>query len=313
MHNDILGEKNLKEEQTKSIPSSEMMGTNKNFLPAILGTVIVVLIVLIIQGLLWIGKNYEIRNPFRHKESQLTPTSGISLEQSSLQLASLGLQESLSSAISAVRPMVVYIVAEVVQSQSSIGRPQKSVTFMNPAADSQEKKSVGSGVIVDKKGYIITNQHVIANAASVNVTLFGAENVVYPAEIVLQEREQDLAVLKIAMNRVPPAAKLGDSEMIEVGDIVLAIGSPFGLEQTVTMGIISDDRRDLTIDGRLYEDLIQADAAINKGNSGGPLININGEVIGINTAIYAPTGIFTGVGFAIPINKAKLLLKQVYQ
>ncbi len=313
MHNDIPGKKELKQEQTKSTPSSEIIETNRNFLPAILGTVIVVLIVLIIQGLLWLGNNYEIRNPFRRDASHLTSTSGISLEQSSLQLTSLGLQESFSSAISAVRPMVVYIAANIVQSQSSMGKPQNITTSMNSTADSQEKTSVGSGFIVDKKGYIITNQHVIANAASVNVTLFGAGNVVCPAEIVLQDQDQDLAILKISLNRELPAAKLGDSEMIEVGDIVLAIGSPFGLEQTVTMGIISDDRRDLTIDGKLYKDLIQADAAINKGNSGGPLINIHGEVIGINTAIYAPTGIFTGVGFAIPINKAKLLLEQVYR
>ena len=290
-----------------------MMETSKNFLPAILGTVIVVLIVLIIQGLLWIGKNYEITNPFRHSASQLTSTSGNSLVQGSLQMASLELQESLSSAISAVRPMVVYIVAESVQSQSNPARPQRGATFMNPAADGLEKRSVGSGAIVDQRGYIITNQHVIANATSVNATLFGVENVVYPAEIVLQDQKQDLAILKIASNRALPAAKLGNSEMIEVGDIVLAIGSPFGLEQTVTMGIISDDRRNLTIDGRLYEDLIQTDAAINKGNSGGPLINIHGEVIGVNTAIYAPTGTFAGVGFAIPVNKVKLLLRKVYQ
>jgi len=287
----------LGETQTKSAPSHEMMGTSRNFLPALWGTLIVVLVILIIQGLLWIGKNYEITNPFRRKATQLTSMPGTSFVEGSLQLASLDLQESLSSAISAVRPAVVYIVAEGVQT----------------AADVPEKRSVGSGVIVDPKGYIVTNQHVVANATSVNVTLFGAEKVVYPAEIVLQEQTQDLAILKIASNRVLPAAKLGDSEMIEVGDLVLAIGSPFGLEQTVTMGIISDDRRDLQIDNMLYEDLIQTDAAINKGNSGGPLLNIQGEVIGINTAIYAPTGIFTGVGFAIPINKAKLLLKQVYQ
>ena len=312
MDDDTLEKKELKQEQAKSTASYEVMETSKNFLPAILGTVIVVLIILIIHGILWIGKNYEIRNPFQYNESQLTSISGTSLMQGSMQLASLGLQESLSSAISAVRPMVVYIVAEGVQSQSSTGRPQKGVTFMNQAADALEKRSVGSGVIVDKRGYIITNQHVIANATSVNVTLFGAENVVYPAEIVLQEQEQDLAILKIVLNRGLPAAKLGNSEMIEVGDIVLTIGSPFGLEQTVTMGIISDDRRNLTIEGKLYEDLIQTDAAINKGNSGGPLININGEVIGINTAIYAPTGTFAGVGFAIPINKANLLLMRVY-
>ena len=290
-----------------------MMETNRNFLPAILGTFIVVLIVLIIQGVLWIGKNYEITSPFQYSVSQLEPTSGNSPVQGSLQLASLDLQESLSSAISAVRPMVVFIVAEGVQSQSSVGRPQRGVTFMNPAADSPEKRSAGSGFIVDQRGYIITNQHVIANAISVNVTLFGAEPAVYPAEIVLQDQNQDLAILRIASSREFPAAKLGNSEMIEVGDIVLTVGSPFGLEQTVTMGIISDDRRDLTIDGRLYEDLIQTDAAINSGNSGGPLINIHGEVIGVNTAIYAPTGTFAGVGFAIPVNKVKPLLRQVYQ
>jgi len=290
-----------------------MMETNRNFLPAILGTFIVVLIVLIIQGVLWIGKNYKITNPFQYNVSQLEPTSGNFPVQGSLQLASLDLQESLSSAISAVRPMVVFIVAESVQSQSSVGRPQRGVTFMNPVADSPEKRSAGSGFIVDQRGYIITNQHVIANAISVNVTLFGAEPVVYPAEIVLQDQNQDLAILRIASSREFPVAKLGNSEMIEVGDIVLTVGSPFGLEQTVTMGIISDDRRDLTIDGRLYEDLIQTDAAINSGNSGGPLINIHGEVIGVNTAIYAPTGTFAGVGFAIPVNKVKLLLRQVYQ
>jgi len=298
LFNDVPDKGELKQEQIESTPSHEMMGTSRNFLPAIWGTLIVVLVILIIQGLLWIGKNYEITNPFRRKASELTSAQGTSsFVESSLQLVSLDLQESLSSAISAVRPTVVYIVAEGVQT----------------AADVPEKRSVGSGVIVDPKGYIVTNQHVVANATSVNVTLFGAENAVYPAEIVLQDQGQDQAILKIASNRVLPAAKLGDSEMIEVGDIVLAIGSPFGLEQTVTMGIISDDRRDLQIDKMLYEDLIQTDAAINKGNSGGPLINIHGEVIGINTAIYAPTGIFTGVGFAIPINKAKLLLMQVYQ
>ena len=312
MHNDVLEKDEPLQDQTKSASLYEMMGISRNYLPAILGTAIVVLIVLIIQGVLWIGKNYEITNPFRYYASQHTSTSETSLVQGSLELASLSLQESLSSAISAVRPTVVYIVAEGVQSQSSTGRPQRDVTFMNPAADTQGNPSVGSGVIVDKRGYIITNQHVIANATSINVTLFGAEKGVYPAEIVLEEQSKDLAILKIASNRVLPAAKTGDSEMIEVGDIVLTIGSPFGLEQTVTMGIISDDRRDMTIEGRLYEDLIQTDAAINRGNSGGPLININGEVIGINTAIYAPTGIFTGVGFAIPVNKAKLLLNQVY-
>ncbi|GAG20071.1 unnamed protein product, partial [marine sediment metagenome] len=139
---------------------------------------------------------------------------------------------------------------------------------------------------------------------------FGFERTVYPAQIVRKDLVSDIAVLKIKPDGPLPTVVLGDSDMIKVAERVIAIGAPFGLEQTVTAGIISDNSRDLVIEDQAYEDMIQTDAAINRGNSGGPLVNVKGEVVGINTAIYAPTGVFLGVGFAIPINKVKPLVKE---
>ncbi len=173
-------------------------------------------------------------------------------------------------------------------------------------------KGVGSGVLIDEKGYVLTNYHVVKGAQQINVTLSekGKEKS-YPAKIIGEDPRTDLAVIKIKSTRKFNYIKLGDSDKIEIGDWVLAIGSPFGLEHTVTAGIISAKRQVLSIDGRVYKGMIQTDAAINVGNSGGPLVNIKGEVIGINTAIYAPTGVFNGIGFAIPINKAKSILGQL--
>jgi len=301
-----------KEESTKSTPSSKPKSGRRNFLPVILGTTIVVAILMALKGYLLISGNQS--GMFRQSESRLTSLSNTSLMEDVFHLTPENLQESISSAVAAVRPAVVYIVAERVQSKASTGGPQGGVSFASPIGGStEEQQSAGSGVIIDQRGYIITNYHVVANAISVKVTPFGIGNEVYPAEIIMQIEKEDLAVLKISLNRALPVAKLGNSDMIEVGDLVLAIGSPFGLEQTVTLGIISDDKRDMIIDGRQYEDLIQTDAAINSGNSGGALVNIRGEVIGINTAIYAPTGVFNGVGFAIPINKVKLVLNQLFK
>jgi len=225
-----------------------------------------------------------------------------------MQLACSG--ESYSNAIATVRPSVVNINsnASVTRSQRNATSLGASLQFDYPVGGIIEQKSIGSGVIIDSRGYILTNYHVIAGATDIRVTMFGYQNNVYAARVVKTDIERDLAVLKIDADRLLPTATLGSSAMMEVGDIALAIGSPYGLEQTVTLGIISDDKRTLAIDGRVYEDMIQTDAAINKGNSGGPLVNINGEVIGINTAIYAPTGVFNGLGFAIPINQAKTLI-----
>lgn len=222
-----------------------------------------------------------------------------------------GADDSLATAVARVRPAVVHIKAAIsadrLKTASSSG-----IYFDTPVQPGAEaKNSIGSGVIVDRKGYIVTNYHVIAGAMQISVSVFGFQETVYPAEIIKTAPEADLAVLKINSKDSLPSAVLGNSSLMEVANSVLAIGSPFGLEHTVTKGIISDNKRDLEIEGRPYRDMIQTDAAINRGNSGGPLINVEGKVIGINTAIYAPTGIFTGIGFAIPVNKVRLLLAQV--
>lgn len=172
---------------------------------------------------------------------------------------------------------------------------------------------IGSGTIVDERGYILTNYHVIAGATSITVLVPGSKGVKYMGQVVRTDVETDLALIKLLADAEFPTAILGNSDTIQVGDFVLAIGSPFGLEQTVTSGIISDTNRTLDIEGRTYVALMQTDAFINRGNSGGPLVNIDGEVIGINTAIYSPTEGFTGIGFAIPINHARQLLRGVVE
>ncbi|MCP4678530.1 MAG: PDZ domain-containing protein [Deltaproteobacteria bacterium] len=164
-------------------------------------------------------------------------------------------------------------------------------------------ESVGSGVIVDKAGYVVTNNHVVAGATSVVITRFNNSEEHFPARVVAFDTSKDLALLKIQGGGPFPEATISNSSKVEVGDWVLAVGNPFGLEHTVTAGIISGKRSSLTIGGVNYRGLLQTDAPINKGSSGGPLVNLRGEVIGINTAIYAPTGVFNGTGFAIPSNR----------
>jgi len=218
--------------------------------------------------------------------------------------------DDLASAFASVRPAVVNITADKVTQRRGGPALASSVAFDDPSIQFVEEASLGSGIIVDHRGYIVTNAHVVANATSIKVVTFSSTRVVYPAVIIRKDLENDIAILKIELDSSMPTVILGDSDMIKVADIVLTVGSPFGLEQTVTAGIISDDSRNLVIDGQTYDNMIQTDAAINRGNSGGPLINVKGEVIGINTAIFAPTGVFTGVGFAIPINKVKPIIKE---
>lgn len=173
----------------------------------------------------------------------------------------------------------------------------------NVAAPVPNRGSVGSGIIVDSSGYILTNFHVISGANNIIVTTSDGNK--YRSEVKYTDAASDLAILKINSTTRLPAARLGNSDMIQEGDIVLAVGNPFGLNQTVTAGIISDSNRTVNIGNQRLTGLIQTDAAINRGSSGGPLVNIKGEVIGINTAIYSLTGDFTGIGFSIPINRAK--------
>jgi serine protease Do len=168
------------------------------------------------------------------------------------------------------------------------------------------QKSLGSGFIIDKDGSILTNNHVVDNASKIVVKL--ADEREFEAKVIGKDAKTDVAVIKINTKESLPVAPLGDSDRLDVGEWVMAIGNPFGLDNTVTSGIVSAKGRHI---GGAYDNFIQTDASINPGNSGGPLINLRGEVVGINSAIYSRSGGNIGIGFAIPINLVKELLPQL--
>lgn len=226
---------------------------------------------------------------------------------------------SLSGLVKTVRPSVVNI-----STTSVVRGPNMHDRFFGPQnpfrdffgedffdrffGDSQRRefkqRSLGSGCIIDRAGYIITNNHVVERAQTIKVKLIDGKE--YDATVVGRDPKTDLALIKIDAKNNLPAATFGDSDLLEVGDWVVAIGNPFGLETTVTAGIVSAKGR--VIGAGPYDDFIQTDASINPGNSGGPLFNLKGEVVGINTAIVSGG---QGIGFAIPINMAKELLPQL--
>ncbi|PHV17124.1 2-alkenal reductase [Janthinobacterium sp. BJB1] len=176
-----------------------------------------------------------------------------------------------------------------------------------PDDDEDLRNSLGSGVIVSHEGYVLTNNHVVEGADEIEVVLTDGRKA--PARIVGLDPETDLAVIKIKLDKLP-AIVLGQSEQARVGDVVLAIGNPFGVGQTVTMGIISAlGRNNLHINS--FENFIQTDAAINFGNSGGALVDTRGNLIGINTAIYSQSGGSVGIGFAIPVSTAKTVMEAI--
>ncbi len=172
------------------------------------------------------------------------------------------------------------------------------------------REGQGSGFIIDREGYILTNNHVVAKAQKIIVTLSDGRKIA--ASLVGRDPTSDLAVIKIPSGKADMAVSLGDSDQVRVGQKAIAIGNPFGLSHTLTTGIVSALRRSImTGENAQIDDLIQTDAAINPGNSGGPLLNSNGEVIGINTAIFSLSGGYQGIGFAIPINRAKDVATQL--
>jgi serine protease Do len=174
-----------------------------------------------------------------------------------------------------------------------------------------KERSLGSGVLVDGKGYIVTNRHVIEKADRIRVRLQDdPPGVQHDAKVIGSDQETDLAVIKIEVEKGLPTAKIGNSDSMQVGDWVLAIGSPFGLQATVTAGIVSAKGRNI-VPGRQFQSFVQTDAAINPGNSGGPLVNMAGEVIGINTAILTETNAYAGVGFAMPSNTVVQVYNQL--
>jgi serine protease Do len=169
--------------------------------------------------------------------------------------------------------------------------------------------SLGTGFIVDPNGLIVTNNHVVENAEQIAVTLNDGSTVV--AKLIGRDEKTDLALLKIAVRKPLPAAHFGDSDKARIGDWVIAIGNPFGLGSTVTAGIISARNRD--IEAGPYDDFIQTDAPINRGNSGGPLFDMDGNVVGVNSAIFSPTGGSVGIGFSIPSNLVRQVISQLRQ
>jgi serine protease Do len=231
---------------------------------------------------------------------------------------------SFSSIVNRVEPAVVNIATTQVLDRKAKRRQGSPIDPDDPSEDfffhffdgrpgggqqqPQAERSLGSGVILDKAGYILTNNHVVDQATKIQVQLNG-DPTKYIAKVIGTDEDTDLAVIKIDPGKELPAAKLGNSEGVQVGDWVLAIGSPFGLNATVTAGIISaKDRGGM---GRQFQRFLQTDAAINPGNSGGPLVDLAGEVIGINTAILTGGRGYEGVGFAMPGNTAREVYNQI--
>jgi serine protease Do len=225
------------------------------------------------------------------------------------------LSASFSEVARGVEPAVVNIDTKGNLPQISIKgeTPDSEVPEpLRPIFEGQKRKptyGVGSGFIVDKTGYVLTNAHVVADASRITVRLQNGEE--YLAKIVGTDEETDLAVLKLESAKDLPTVRLGDSDASQVGDWVLAVGSPFGLAQTVTAGIISQTKRETPLQSP-FRKFIQTDAAINRGNSGGPLVNMRGEVIGINSQIATSVmGEYTGIGFALPSNEAAFVYQQI--
>jgi len=237
----------------------------------------------------------------------------LTLTSSQVQLVSCS-DDDLPDAVAAARGAVVNIDAAGADVGLSNRRGGPALSFDMPSTTAlqTDDETLGSGIIVDSRGYILTCYHLIKDYPIVSVTVFGSVRRIYKANVVDVDIANDLAILKIEPERPLPVAKPANSDMVKITDTVLAIGSPFGFEHTVTQGIISDNKRSIVIGEAVYEDIFQTDAAINRGSAGGALINSEGQVVGVNTAIASPSGYFSGISFAIPINKARpLLLKAI--
>lgn len=249
------------------------------------------------------------------------------------------MQSQFASIAKQVEPTVVNISTEIVQkpavSQHHPQRKRNSNPEADPKGDDegnmqdwiqrffggsggpvleipegpQKESSLGSGVVVDRNGYILTNNHVVENATRIRVK-FPTEDTQYDAHVIGTDPLTDLAVLKVDKTNLTAAA-IGNSDAIQVGDWAIAIGSPFGFNETMTVGIISAKERDIPGDASSFQHFLQTDAAINPGNSGGPLLNIRGEVIGINTMIASRNGGYQGIGFAMPINTAVKVYNEI--
>jgi len=230
--------------------------------------------------------------------------------------AALEVQNSIRSIVDKNMPGVVNISSEIEPTARQSQQDRYYEDFFKhffgeqtPQQSRRPQQSLGSGFIVDKEGYILSNYHVVKGASKISVMLYGDDKE-YPAELVGHDEGYDLALLKIESNEDFPYVEIGDSDIIEPGEFAVAIGNPYGLNNTVTFGIVSAKGRS-DVGANRYQRYIQTDVAINPGNSGGPLFNIYGEVIGINTMIYSTSGGSIGIGFATPINVATLVMPQL--
>jgi putative serine protease PepD len=254
---------------------------------------IVIIVLLLLAGAYWAGARWGPRDP-QNVGAVPLGTNSKSTENVSLAQRDAALTDEESINVRVYRqasPAVANILTKATEYDF----------FMDPVP----VEGAGSGFLIDPKGFILTNNHVVEGAQTIEVVLGDQSR--YPAKVIGADPRNDVALIKIEPKSKPLVAlALGDSSTIQVGQKVLAIGNPFGFQSTLTTGVISALGRTVqTSQSTFIDEAIQTDAAINRGNSGGPLINSHGEVIGINSAIYTPSGTTAGIGFAIPINTAK--------
>jgi S1-C subfamily serine protease len=265
-----------------------MTARAKNTSRLILGGLILIL------GAYWVGARFGPRQPAKVEALPLARSNSVLLKDVAARDAALTEDEVLNVRIyRQASPAVANILTKATEYDF----------FMDPVP----VEGAGSGFIIDPRGYILTNFHVVKEAQSIEVVLGDQSR--YPAKFIGADQRNDVALVKVdPKGKQLAALPLGDSSVLQVGQKVLAIGNPFGFQSTLTTGVVSAIGRTVqTSESTFIDEAIQTDAAINRGNSGGPLINTHGEVIGINSAIYTPTGTTAGIGFAIPINTAKAI------
>ncbi|MBN1479735.1 DegQ family serine endoprotease [candidate division KSB1 bacterium] len=263
----------------------------------------------VIVGLV-ISSNLDLTNRSIAADSKAAKPVLLGAQYDNLDASQVASAEALSKAFAHVAELVKGSVVTIKSTQTVRTEVPEFWQYFFNVPDERIRQGLGSGVIVNPDGYIITNNHVVEGADELQVSI-GKDN--FDATIVGRDPESDLAVIKIEGDNLN-AIKLGDSDDLQVGEWVLAIGNPFAavLDQTVTAGIVSAKGRTNLTEGRIpFEDFIQTDAAINPGNSGGALVNMRGELVGINTMIYSSSGGNVGIGFAIPINLAKNVMEQL--
>ncbi|MGM0441210.1 MAG: Do family serine endopeptidase [Elusimicrobiota bacterium] len=291
-----------------------------------------ILLIILIGGM-FLGYHGDFYTPWEKKETVNNTVSKVpepvKSSETQKQSRSYIPKQSFADTVEKIKPAVVNVSAvHVIEVRSPFeqfrfgdpfedfyerffGMPRQREEESSPRKREYRQEGTGSGFIVTSDGYVLTNAHVVREAEEIKVTTYDDER--YDAKVVGADSRTDLAVVKIKSSRKFDVLEMGDSEDMNIGDWVIAAGSPFGLQQTYTAGIISALRQDIEIQNSTYRDMFQTDAAINRGNSGGPLVNLDGKAIGINTAIFAPTGVFSGVGFASPINRAKEILDDLIE